>query len=59
MKSMNDNINATFAKLNDKYEKKIETQLQPMSVKTTDISSKKSKNVQNEVLNITSDHPSS
>ena len=48
-----------LAKLHDKSDKKIEKQLQPISVQITDISSKKSENIQNEVLNITTENPSS
>ena len=57
MKSMNEHIAAIISKLHDKSDKKNEEQLQPMSVQITDISSKQSENIQNEVLTITSEHP--
>ena len=59
MKSMNENIATMMEKLNDKYEKKIEKQIQPMLVQITDISFKQSKNIQNEVLTRTSENSSS
>ena len=46
-----------LAKLNDKFDKKIEKQIQPMSVQITKLSSKQHENIQNEVLTITSEHP--
>ena len=59
MKSMNEHIATMITKLHDKSEKKIEKELQPMSVQITEISSKQSENIQNEVLTITYDHLSS
>ena len=59
IKAMNEHIAAMIKKLNDTFDKKIEKQLQPISVQITYISSKQSENIQNEVLNITSEHPSS
>ena len=59
MKSMNEHIAAMLEELHDKSDKKIEKQIQPMSVQIKDISSRQSENIQNEVLIITSDHPSS
>ena len=56
---MNEHIYAMLAKLHDKSEKNIEKQLQPMSVKITYLSYKHRDNIQNEVLNITSEHLSS
>ena len=47
-----------LAKIHDKSDKKVEKQLQPMSFQTTDLSSKQSENIQDEVLTITSEHPS-
>ena len=54
---MNNNIADMIAKLHDKYDKKIEKQIQPMSVQIMELSFKQSENIQNEVLTITSEHP--
>ena len=54
---MNEHIAAMLSELHDKYDKKTEKQLQPMSVQITEISSKQSDYIQNEVLTITSEHP--
>ena len=59
MKAPNEQISAMLTKIHDKYDKKIEKQLQPMSVQIIYISSKQSENIKNEVLTITSEHPSS
>ena len=48
-----------LAKLHDKFDKKIDKKLQPISVQITEISSKQIENIQNEGLTITSEHSSS
>ena len=48
-----------LAKLHDKYDKRTKKEIQPMSVEITEISSKQSVSIQNEVLDITSKYPSS
>ena len=59
MKAMNEHIEATLEKLHDKSDKKAEKQLQTMSLQITDLPFKISENIQSEVLNINSKHPSS
>ena len=45
MKSINEHIAAMLTKLHDKYDKKIEKQLQPMSIQIIELSSKQSENI--------------
>ena len=45
-----------LVKLNNKSDKKAEKQIHPISVQTTDFSSKQSEKIQDEVLTITSEH---
>ena len=56
IKLMNEKIAAMLAKNHDKSDKKIEIHLQPMLVQNTELSSKQSESVQNEVLTITAEH---
>ena len=58
MKSMNEPIAAMIEKPHDNHDR-TKKQLQTMSVHIIEISSKQSENIQNEVLTITSEHPSS
>ena len=53
IKSMKDNIAAIIKKLNDKPDHKIEKNLHPTSVQIKYISSKRSENIQHEVITIT------
>ena len=46
-----------LAKLHDKSDKKIEKQIQLMLVQITELLSRQSENIQNEVLTITSENP--
>ena len=48
-----------FAEINDKHEKIIEKQIQPMSFQITEISSKQIENIQNGVIPIIPEHQSS
>ena len=56
IKAMNEHIAAILEKLHDKSDKKIKKQLQPISVQITELSSKQSESIQNEVLTITSEN---
>ena len=59
MKAINEEISVMIKKLRDKSDKKTEEQLQPISVKITEISSKHSENIQNKTLTLNSEDPSS
>ena len=56
IKGTYEHISIMLTKLHDKYDNKTKKQLNPMSVQITDLSSKQSKNIQNELLIITSEH---
>ena len=57
MKYMNKHIYTMLEKLKDKSDKKTGKKLQPIPVQITYLSSKKSENIQNEVLTYTSENP--
>ena len=59
MNAINEHIAAMIENNHDKSDKKIEKQLHIMSVQITEILSKQSENIKNEVLAITSEHTSS
>ena len=59
IKAINYKITALLAKLNDRYYKKIEKQIQPKSLHIIELSSTKIESIENEVVTITYEHPSS